>query len=121
MERERERARVLGEDLRRPVALVHVAVDDDRAVDEPLAPQLGERDGDVVEQAVAPGEVVAGVVGAAAEVHRHAVVERVARGGHACPPTERRPRSTSARDQGSPRPRSSRIVMHPSRMRESSP
>ena len=106
---------------RRAVALVHVAVDHERPVGEPVAPQRGERDRDVVEQAVPAREVAPGVVRAAAEVHRHVVLERVAGGGDRAAD-----RAAPALDQarattGSPRPRSSRVVRQPSRMRESSP
>ena len=80
VQRERERARIVGEDVRRPVALVHVAVDHQHAVGEPVAPQRRGRHRDVVEEAVAAREVAPGVVRAAAEVHRDVVLDRVARG-----------------------------------------
>ena len=76
VQRQREGVGIRTEDLRRAVALVDVAVDDDRALRQPFQPQTGERHRDVVEQAVAAGEVVAGVVGAAAEVHPDPVLER---------------------------------------------
>ena len=80
----RERLGVGGEDLRGPVALVDVAVDHERAPGGAVGAvgaHAGERDGHVVEQAVAAGEVVAGVVRAAAEVHADAARQGAARGG----------------------------------------
>ena len=55
----------------------------------PFAAQPRGRDRDVVEQAVAAGEVAAGVVGAAAEVHAEAVLQRVPGGGQR--PADRAP------------------------------
>ncbi len=77
MQRERERARVGSEDVGGAVALVHVAVDHQHALGEPVAAQRGDRHGDVVEEAVAARERVPGMVRAAAEVQRHAVLQRM--------------------------------------------
>ena len=77
MQRERERVGVAAEQVGGAVALVDVAVDDERALHEAARAQLRERADDVVEQAVAAREGAAGVVGAPAEVHRDPVRERV--------------------------------------------
>jgi hypothetical protein len=60
---------------------VHVAVEHEHALGEPVAAERRERDGDVVEEAVAAREVAAGVVRAAAQVHRHTALARAARRG----------------------------------------
>src|SRR4051794_7147235 len=80
VQRQREAARVAGEELGGAVALVDVAVDHEDAAEPRLGPQGGNRDDDVVEQAVAAALRERGVVRAAAEVHPDAAGERVARG-----------------------------------------
>ena len=102
VERQRVAARVAREQLGRAVALVDVAVDDERAAERALGPQRGDRDGDVVEQAVAAALRVRGVVRSAAEVHAEAVrrARRARRGP--CPASSagrarRAPATTAAR------------------------
>jgi hypothetical protein len=75
VERDREHARVAGEDRRRAVALVDVEVDDDDA-QRRLGLQQARRDGDVVEDAVAAAARRRRVVRAAGEVGGDALVER---------------------------------------------
>jgi hypothetical protein len=65
-------AAVGGEDRAGAVAVVHVEVDDEGAAVEAERALLGDRDGDVVEDAEAAAGGGAGVVKAAAEVDRHA-------------------------------------------------
>ena len=79
---EGEDALVAGEDGRGAVALVHVEIDDHRAIDEPLALQHPRRDGEVVEHAETVTVVGEGVVRAAGEVAAEAVAQRLAGGGH---------------------------------------
>ena len=120
VQRDRERVRVGAEEVGGAVALVDVAVDHERALGEAARAQLAERRHDVVEQAEAARERVARVVRAAAEVHRHAVLERVPRrrqrARHRAPRRARR----AAGDHGSPSPRCSRTLSPPSRIRASS-
>ena len=120
VQRERERVRVRPEDLRGAVALVDVAVDDQHAPHQPLGAQPRHRHRDVVEQAVAAGEVAARVVGAAAEVHPDAVLQRPPRRGQR--PADRPP---PALDQHlRPRQPEPALLAHasssPSRIRSSS-
>ena len=56
-------------------------VHDERALGEAGRPELKQRADHVVEEAVAAREGAARVMGAAAEVHRHPVLERVIGGG----------------------------------------
>ena len=90
VQRDREGVRVRAEQVGGAVALVDVAVDHQRPLGEVLGAQLAERRDDVVEQAVAAREGAAGVVGAAAEVHGDAALQRVPRrrqrAGHRAPP-----------------------------------
>ena len=72
---------VAGEDGVRAVALMDVEVDDGRAAHAPLAPQQPDRDGDVVEHAEALAVIGEGVMRSAGEVHRDAVLQRMARRG----------------------------------------
>jgi hypothetical protein len=74
VQRQRERVGVGAEQLRRSVALVDVAVDDQHAV----RPQHRGRHCDVVDEAVPARGLAAGVVGTAAEVHPDAVAQGVA-------------------------------------------
>ncbi len=78
MERDREDARVAGEDRRRAVALVHVEVDDDDA-QRRLGLEHAGGDRDVVEDAVAAAARGGGVVGAAGEVGGNALAKGSAR------------------------------------------
>src|SRR3954451_17179615 len=78
---QREAARVAREQLGRAVALVDVAIDDEDSAEPGLCAQGGDRDGDVVEKAVAATLCPRGVMRSAAEVHPEAALERVAAGG----------------------------------------
>src|SRR4051794_2020110 len=77
---QREAARVAREQLGRAVALVDVAIDDEDSAEPGLCAQGGDRDGDVVEKAVAATLCPRGVMRSAAEVHPEAALERVAGG-----------------------------------------
>src|SRR4029453_8208013 len=80
VEGEGEAARVAGEQLRRAVALMDVAVDDQGAVEPAVLAEHGDRDGDVVEEAVATALRPRGVVRAAAEVHADPIAHGVTSG-----------------------------------------
>ena len=69
---EREHALVAGEDLVRPVALVHVEVDDRGARDLPFGLQRADRDCHVVEDAESLATIGEGVMRPSGEVHRDA-------------------------------------------------
>ena len=81
---------------------MHVAVDDEGAPRHVLGPQARQGDGDVAEQAVAAREVIARVVGSAAEVHADAVGQRAPALRRRCRPwcaarARRAPATTAAR------------------------
>jgi hypothetical protein len=71
-----EDGRVPGEQLGVPVALVHVQVEDQHALPEPVPAERRHRDGHVVERAEPAAGAVARVVRAATERGAHAVLER---------------------------------------------
>ena len=82
MDREGEHARVVGEDRRGAVALVHVEVDHQRAADQPLGQQQAGGDRHVVEHAEAGAEAGEGVMAAAGGVAGDAMLQRQPGGQH---------------------------------------
>jgi hypothetical protein len=80
VDREREDRRVLAQDRRRPVPLVHVGVHDDDPLDEPCGPHRPGGDGAVVEHTVAFAPAGEGMVRAARQVCSETVLE----GSEAC-------------------------------------
>ena len=80
--REREDVRLVGEDGRGAVALVHVEVDDRHAAHAALAPRPRGRDGQVVEDREARAVAAVRVVRAARAVAREAVPQRQLRRQH---------------------------------------
>ena len=110
---------IVGEQRVRPVALVDVEVDDEHA--QPgtaVGAQRPQRGDDVVEDAEAAAGVGEGVVRAAAEV-RAAPSSSAAAAAWIVAPVERRARSTSSGDHGSPSASDSRRVSPPPSTRSS--
>lgn len=87
MERQGEHARIVRENRRRPITLVHITVHDQRFADPPRLLEDPERNGGVVKNAVSPPLSGVGMVGATGEVDPATEPQGGPRGGQGAPNT----------------------------------